>query len=253
MIKPCLVALQFLTRFPVHIAGNISERSIGQSILYYPLVGLLIGAILVGIMMLLNTLLPTPLLAALLITLWVLITGALHLDGLADSADAWLGGHGDKERTLSIMKDPRCGSAAVVILVLILLTKFSAMQAILDSSLWPSLLVIPVLSRTSLLLLFLTTPYVRKNGLGQLLADHLPRRMSWIITGLVSILILIFIDNSLWLLGITAIVFLALRGLMMKRLQGFTGDTAGALVEILEVALLTVAIIISDWNDSFLI
>ncbi|PWQ89005.1 adenosylcobinamide-GDP ribazoletransferase, partial [Enterococcus faecium] len=74
---------------------------------------------------------PSPLHAALLLTLWVLLSGALHLDGLADSADAWLGGFGDRERTLRIMKDPRSGPIAVVTLVLVLLLKFCALWVLI--------------------------------------------------------------------------------------------------------------------------
>jgi adenosylcobinamide-GDP ribazoletransferase len=68
--------------------------------------------------------------AALLLTVWVLLSGGLHLDGLADSADAWLGGFGDRERTLTIMKDPRSGPIAVVVLVLVLLLKFCALAGV---------------------------------------------------------------------------------------------------------------------------
>ena len=71
--------------------------------------------------------------AALLLALWVALTGALHLDGLADSADAWLGGFGDPARTLEIMKDPRSGPVAVVVLVLLLLLKFSALLVVLQA------------------------------------------------------------------------------------------------------------------------
>jgi adenosylcobinamide-GDP ribazoletransferase len=113
--------------------------------------------------------------AALLLTVWVLLSGALHLDGLADSADAWLGGFGDRERTLTIMKDPRSGPIAVVTLVLVLLLKFAALLALIEQQHALALIIVPLLGRSALLGLFLTTPYVRAGGLGQALADHLPR------------------------------------------------------------------------------
>jgi len=105
-----LIAVQFLTRLPVPFRIDHQPRHIGHSLLYYPLVGLLIGGILLaGAELLQRTSLDTGLSAALLLTLWVLLTGGLHLDGLADSADAWVGGLGDKQHTLEIMKDPSCG------------------------------------------------------------------------------------------------------------------------------------------------
>lgn len=108
MINPFLIALQFLTRLPVRIASEPDEKSIAQSLSYYPLVGLIIGALLAGIAWGLSGA-PVLLSAALLLVTWVLVTGGLHLDGLADSMDAWVGGLGDRERTLAIMKDPYCG------------------------------------------------------------------------------------------------------------------------------------------------
>ena len=112
---PFWIALQFLSSLPIRLSGMPKPQELGRSLLFYPLVGLLFGLLLWGA----NALLagaPLMLHAALLLTLWVLLSGGLHLDGLADSADAWLGGFGDRERTLTIMKDPRSGPIAVVTL-----------------------------------------------------------------------------------------------------------------------------------------
>ena len=117
---PLLIALQFLTSLPIRLPAMPTPRQQGRSLLHYPAVGLFLGALLWLAALLLEG--ASPLLqAALLLALWVALTGALHLDGLADSADAWLGGFGDPARTLEIMKDPRSGPIAVVVLVLLLL------------------------------------------------------------------------------------------------------------------------------------
>jgi hypothetical protein len=105
-------------------------------------------------------------LAALVLAVWVLLTGGLHLDGLADTADAWIGGQGDRDRTLAIMKDPRSGPMAVVIIVLVLLSKFAALQVLLAGDARTVLLLTPMLGRTVIVLLLITTPYVRPEGLG---------------------------------------------------------------------------------------
>ncbi|MEN0108439.1 MAG: adenosylcobinamide-GDP ribazoletransferase, partial [Pseudomonas sp.] len=168
---PLLIAVQFLTSLPVRLPGMPSPQELGRSLLWYPLVGLLIGVLLYA----LNALLagaPLLLHAALLVAAWVALSGALHLDGLADSADAWLGGFGDRERTLSIMKDPRSGPIAVVTLVLVLLLKFAAVVALLEQQSASALLLAPWLARGLLPVLFMTTPYVRAGGLGQALAEH---------------------------------------------------------------------------------
>ncbi|MCO2182521.1 adenosylcobinamide-GDP ribazoletransferase, partial [Pseudomonas aeruginosa] len=125
-LRSLLVALQFLTRLPVRLSAMPTPEQFGRAVLCYPLVGVLIGVVLYAAARSLDG---TPLLlqAALLLSLWVALSGALHLDGLADMADAWVGGLGDRERTLAIMKDPRSGPVAVVVLVLVLLLKFSAL------------------------------------------------------------------------------------------------------------------------------
>jgi hypothetical protein len=107
MLKPLLIAA-FLTRLPVK-AGDWSDRDIGRSMLFYPLVGLLLGLALASVTAVLHGA-PPGVVAAVLLALWVVATGALHLDGLADSADAWIGGLGDPRRTLDIW-DPRCGQS----------------------------------------------------------------------------------------------------------------------------------------------
>lgn len=244
MIRSFIIALQFLTRLPTPQLSDISEREIGRSLAWYPLVGLIIGGILVGLASLLNNI-PTNLQAALLLSIWVLLTGALHLDGLADSADAWLGGHGDKDKTLAIMKDPASGPAAVVILILVLLLKFTALQSIITNKDWMVLLFAPLLARGIMLLLFQTTDYVRPGGLGEALAKHHSHIVGWS-------LMVILIVSSVWLmswngviiLAASSIIFLLLRTLMQKRLGGTTGDTAGAVVEFTELTVLVSALFV---------
>lgn len=180
---PFWIALQFLSSLPVSLPGMPEPRELGRSLLFYPLVGLLFGLLLwLASLLLQGT--PAPLHAALLLTVWVLLSGALHLDGLADSADAWLGGFGDRERTLQIMKDPRSGPIAVVTLVLVLLLKFCALWVLVEQGIGAQLLLAPLIGRAAMLGLFLCTPYVRPGGLGQALAEHLPRRAAgWVLLG----------------------------------------------------------------------
>lgn len=243
MIKPFLIAIQFLTRLPVWLTAQPSEKDLGYSLLFYPLVGLIIGFILIGLGWLLNST-PPLVTAALLVTSWILLTGGLHLDGLADSADAWIGGMGDQIKTLAIMKDPNCGPAGVVAIVLIILLKIVALYTLVIVGEWIPLLLAITLARTLLPLLFLTTPYVRNNGLGSSLAANQPRRWSIFIIAAVFLLMFLLTDTRYLLLALTAIItFLLLRNMMFHRLGGTTGDTAGALVEITETTVLSVSVI----------
>ena len=238
MGRPFFIALQFLTRLPVRLSGDVAERDIGRSLLCYPLVGLIIGLLLAALNWALSSA-PDLLRAGVLLAAWVLITGALHLDGLADSADAWLGGHGDRARTLAIMKDPYCGPAAVVVLVVVLILKFSALTVLVQHNDWTSLIVTPLLARTFVPLLFLTTPYVRAGGLGAALAAHLPRRAGIFLLVVTTAAMLLTLGRpGLRLIIAGIIVFVLLRRLLLKRIGGTTGDTAGALVELEEIAVL---------------
>lgn len=235
---PFWIALQFLSSLPIRLPGMPEPRELGRSLLFYPLVGLLFGAILWAVnWLLLGT--PTMLHAALLLSVWVLLSGGLHLDGLADSADAWLGGFGDRERTLTIMKDPRSGPIAVVTLVLVLLLKFSALLALIGQPHSLALIIVPLIGRSALLGLFLTTPYVRAGGLGQALADHLPRSAGkQVLTVSALACVLIAGGSGVLALVLAALGFVWLRQVMLRRLGGTTGDTAGAMLELLEVAVL---------------
>ena len=233
-------ALQFLTRLPVPRIAEHTAEDRGRSVLYYPVVGLLIGAILTGFLFLLADADPG-LRAALLLLVWVLLTGALHLDGLADSADAWLGGHGDRARALEIMKDPRSGPAAIVAVVLVLMVKFAALSALMHVAYWPALVLAPLLGRASLVLLFLTTPYVRAEGIGAVHAANLPRGGATIILLTVAILAPVFLGYAgLWLVVAALAMVWLLRRLMLQRLGGATGDTLGATCEIVEATVLVV-------------
>lgn len=241
-LTPFTIALQFLTRIPVPVVGQFSDQAQAQSLLYYPLVGLVIGCLLI--------IAPFPdstaaLSAALLLTLWTAITGGLHLDGLADSADAWAGGAADPERTLAIMKDPASGPLGVTALLLVLLIKFAGIyELVLHAQTW-QLLLPPVLGRTAIILLLLSTPYVRRHGLGSKMSTLMPRKKA------IATLLIVFAAIG-WILGPSSFWLLSgllatggfLRHIMCQRIGGTTGDTLGALVEIIEATSLALLVII---------
>ena len=236
-MTPLLIALQFLTRLPVSLPGIPTPEQVGRSLLWYPLVGLLLGLLLWGVHLLLGQT-SAVLQAAIILALWVGLSGGLHLDGLADTADAWVGGFADRERTLVIMKDPRSGPIAVVVLVLLLLLKFAALFTLLQAGQGIYLLLLPWLGRSLLPLLLATTPYVRVGGLGQALVEHLPRgQLPWVL-GVHLLGMLLFGWMGLLALATALLLFIWLRRALLRRLGGTTGDTAGALVELGECGVL---------------
>lgn len=234
-----LIALQFLTRLPVSLPGMPTPAQVGRSLLWYPLVGLLLGVLLWGAHLLLGQT-SIPLQAAIILALWVGLSGGLHLDGLADTADAWVGGFGDRERTLTIMKDPRSGPIAVVVLVLLLLLKYAALLTLLQAGQGACLILLPWLGRSLLPVLLVTTPYVRAGGLGQALVEQAPRQqLPWVLV-VHLLLMLAFGWPALLAVASALLLFAWTRRALLRRLGGTTGDTAGALVELAECGMLLV-------------
>ena len=235
-----LLGLQFLTTLPVPKYPEGDNALHGLSLLWYPVVGLLLGLLL----SLACVVLPLPfyLQAMLTVTLWIALTGGLHLDGVADCADAWVGGLGDREKTLRLLKDPLCGSMGVIALVAVITLKGLALAAVLQAQQLQWLWSIPFLARLSLLVLFLSTNYVRPHGLGEILARHFSRNWArCLLLGSVVVTAIVF-PLDLWSGFFMALlaIFLLVRWAAMRRLGGFTGDVAGAQVELIEVGLLLV-------------
>jgi len=240
-LKSSLVALQFLTQIPVHFKKYPESKTAAGSLIFYPLIGGLIGLALVAIGFFLADL-PELFSAAILLVFWVAITGALHIDGLADSCDAWIGGQGSAARTLEIMKDPCSGPIAVVTVLCTLLLKFSAMVAVLEVQAYWMLMLAPLVARSMLPILLLLTPYVRAGGIGAVLVSHAPRTQVYCGCGLALIFAYLLGNGSIIIMA--AVSLYCLRMMMIKRINGITGDTAGASIEIVEAVVL-VAIVIN--------
>lgn len=241
-MTPFWIALQFLTVFPIQLKGMPSAEENAKSLLFYPMIGLLIGLILFAIAYVLISL-PVVLLSSLILVLWIWLTGGLHLDGLADTADAWVGGFGDPKRTLAIMKDPNCGPIGVLSLIMCALLKWSAIYVVLESDLLWLLLITPMLARIAPIVLFRSTNYVRQKGLGSSIKQYLPKTPSYlviIITSLLSVIV-----GGMWgilMVLLTLYLIFHLRLKWIKRINGITGDTIGATIELVETLALFIIV-----------
>ena len=243
-LRPLWIAGRLLSRFPFPDPGQVAPAELGRAVPWYPAIGLLLGlaiglaAVLLG-PGLLNR--PAGVTAALVLALWVWSTGGLHLDGLADTADAWVGGQGSRERTLAIMKDPASGPAGVTALVLVLVAKFAALTALIGAGDGWSLLWVPLLARAQLPLLLIGTPYARPQGMAGDPAREAPPgacRLVVALAGGATVAVLGWV--GVLLLATAAALYWPLRRVLLERLGGFTGDTAGALVELTETLLILV-------------
>ncbi|ORU91155.1 MAG: hypothetical protein A6F72_01215 [Cycloclasticus sp. symbiont of Poecilosclerida sp. N] len=233
-----LLALQFLTRIPIPFAAEPTPKNLGNSVLYYPLVGAIIGFFLFAAAYLLADV-DTLLSAALILTLWVGLTGGLHLDGIADCVDGWIGGQGNIEKSLHIMKDPNAGPMGVTALVLLLLLKYAALTVLLNNNALSILLIAPIIGRASVLFLMISTNYIRANGLAETMIKNLPRNKATAIV-LIVIILYIFIAN-IWPALLLTLFACFLRHLFISLFNGITGDMFGASVELNGLVVLLLA------------
>lgn len=238
LLQPFFVALQFLTIIPIKLRADDFTTALKYSLVYYPLVGLCIGFALSLLAWLCSSIAPA-ISAVCLLILWVFLTGALHLDGLADTADGWVGGHGERERTLAIMKDPASGPIAICAVVLILLLKYASLEVLLTGSQWLLIMAVPVIGRLAVMSVIATVPYIRAAGLGTVLSVETPKKIIWTAM-LVSVVVLLCFSplTMTMALLLAAGITVLLACIFMRRLGGMTGDIYGAVIEIVEAAVL---------------
>lgn len=251
-----LYALVLMTRLPV---GRLywaapSASHWRRSIYYYPLVGAVLALLLMLVNHFTSSIADDFVRASILVLTWVLLTGALHLDGLADSWDAYFAHHGNAARTMQIMKDPTNGTLAVVAIVLCILLKVACLTYLILAVENENLvfLVTLAISRALVLLLMLYTPYAPfDTGASQSIAARLSAEQSTGITFavvLASITFMLFVmENSMVLTSVLACVLLLVwwRQVWIKMIGGYTGDVLGAYIEMAECTiLLTICYII---------
>lgn len=235
-----LIAFQFLTIIPLPFTLRCEKEDLGRSTAFFPVVGLAIGVLLVCVNWLLSPWLVRPLSDALLITLLALVTGALHLDGLADVCDG-LAARGGRERFLAVMKDSQVGAVGAVGLVLGILLKWQALAAVPTEFKWQALLLFPALARCGQVLTMTGARHARQDGLGAAIAQG---------TGAVTLLVAFATTASacFYLLGLRGVVPLAAVSLLtaagriffQRKLGGLTGDTIGCISELNEILALVV-------------
>ena len=231
-----LVALNFLTALRLPGAASAGARQLGGAVGFFPLVGLLLGALLLGAQRLLAAALPAPLAAALLLSLWILLSGALHLDGFLDACDGLFGGRSPEQR-LHIMRDEAIGAFAFAGGAILLLLKFTALQETAPAA----LLLAPTLGRWAMALCIVAFPYARPEGLGSAMKANADWRQA-LLASLVAIAAAWFAAGWLGLLAVGALLVLVilLGRFVLGLIPGFTGDLYGAACELGETLVLLI-------------
>jgi adenosylcobinamide-GDP ribazoletransferase len=235
-VKSLVAALAFLTRLPIGKLVVCDASDVARSAGWFPLVGISLGLVYSVAAFLLKDHLPLGVVAVLLVILDALLTGALHADGLADTADGFGGGK-NREDILRIMRDHSIGSYGGVALVALVAFKVTAYAALLNRSDWtPAVILIPALGRWSMLLLTAALPYAR---LSESVIDGMGKRS--LLWGTAVILSALAASASLraWIaLGAVVVVSVIFGLYCRRRIGGITGDTLGANLQLSESAAL---------------
>lgn len=263
-MKGLILLFSFMTRLPVPKMEFDSEE-LGKSMKFFPVVGLVIGLILYlfarGISFVTGSSFPF-LLSVLVLLLEVAITGALHLDGLADTFDGMFS-YRSKQKILEIMKDSRLGTNGALALIFYFLLKWSIFAELfytLGKNYFAIFLVtMPIIARLGSVIHCAFFPYARGTGMGKEFVDYTGKKelaFSVVLTG-VLLAILWYFSKALPLivaLGVSCLILILFQYLFGKLVQhkigGITGDTLGALVELSEVMygfILYVCINAMDW------
>ncbi|CAN5730515.1 adenosylcobinamide-GDP ribazoletransferase [soil metagenome] len=236
-LRPFGEAIRFLTAFPVPGLPPMDGKSAARSLVAFPLVGVLIGACGAGAGLLAGWLFGEPLRVVAVIVAWMAVTGGLHMDGLADSADALFSWRA-RERKLEIMKDSRIGTMGTLALISAVLLKVGALYS-LGPAWWVGALLAPMWGRWSDVYGISFFPAAREGGMGRSFHDQVRQRYFWIAT--VSALLIAGLLLPPWgaVAGLTVLATTHLLARWMVRaLGGLTGDTYGALSEAGEILIL---------------
>lgn len=238
-MKLLFIALGFLTVFPIPLKWTLKPEDLGRSMAFFPLAGFISGGVLVAVNAVLLLLFPRSLADFVLIAVLALITGGIHLDGLADTCDGLYGGK-TREEVLSIMKDSRVGAIGVISLIFVIGIKYTALHSIPEGMKYASLLVMPAISRWSMVLTAYLSPYARpKGGTGKDFVEgvsSLSILIASVFAGVISAGLL-GLKGGLLMLSMGGVTLLGVI-YFRRRLGGVTGDILGAVNEVTEVLAL---------------
>jgi len=233
-----LAALTFLTIIPLPQRWEVSPEEVGRSAGYFPIVGAIIGLILVVLNWFLGLLLPSAVASVLLVVALVVISGAHHLDGFIDTCDG-IAGYKTVEERWQVMSDSRVGGFGIIGACCLLLVKYVSLNIIPETLLISTLLLMPVLSRWGMVYALFAYPYAKPSGLGKTFKQGVNWRVLTIAT-LITLAITAIVARLAGLvimLG-TWVIIIAMAAYLKRKFSGLTGDTYGAINEVAEVCVL---------------
>lgn len=243
-MKSLFAAFRFLTVIPLPGSLGGTEVDLERSVYLFPVVGIILGALLSALDAALAAILPVLPASAILVLVLAALTGGLHLDGLADTADGFMSSR-PREQILEIMKDSRTGPMGVTAIASVLIMKILLLASVTGLFRPAMIVLMPVAGRSAMVMIMGVLPYVRpEGGLGRLFMRHRsPMRTLWGI---------LFVLAAGWaaagMLGIAAGLASAAGAFLVgfyihRKIRGLTGDTLGAACEIVETIPLLTAVV----------
>ena len=237
ILKGFTLAFNMLTIIPFFKVHSFDKGINGHAAMFYPLIGLLIGLALWGTYLLLQPYLPHLHLVTFLFVLWVMLTGALHLDGFSDTID---GLFVQKEKTLEVMKDSHVGGMGMIFTAIFLIFKLSSLLFVANQELLYLLPVILLLSRLNATLAIYFFPYI-SSGVGSLIKKEL--QIKHILIALIYSAISLYFFDHFFLALISLVGFFLIAKFFTSKLNGLNGDIYGFIIEVTELLMLNYLII----------
>jgi adenosylcobinamide-GDP ribazoletransferase len=243
-VSGLVLAIRYLTILPLPGPAHAPADRLGRAAGWFPYVGLVVGLLLAGADGVFTRFLPPLVSAVLTVTVWKLLTGGLHLDGLADCLDGMTGR--DPEHRLAIMRDSRIGAFGAIGLVLILVLAVAAVLELPTAVRWPALVIAPTIGRAVPPLLARLFGPARREGQGAAFVAGVGR------AGAATALAVALLVSVAVLGAVGAVAAVLAAGVtaggawyLARRLDGLTGDVLGAAVEVAE---LTAVLAVLAWS-----
>ncbi len=229
------LALSMLTTLPFFRVHEFYKGINGYSVMFYPLVGFLLGGLLYLVALFLQPYLPALHIGVIIFALWALLTGGLHLDGYCDTID---GLFVDKSRSLEVMKDPHNGGMGMIFGGVFLILKASSLAVFELFYLLPLILMLP---RAAAAFMIYAFAYVSKSGISTLAKEEF-KGWQLFLTLLYTLAVVVYFKAWMLLL-VTILLTFVIKSFFVKRYGGFTGDIYGFSIEVIELLLLNTVLI----------
>lgn len=243
-MRSLILSLQFMTRLPIPVSVEFNRQNIKGAIVCFPLVGVILGIIMIGISKL-SMFFPNQMMGFILVAAYFFLTGGLHFDGVGDTFDAFFSAR-DREKMNEILKDSRVGVFGVVGISMVLIGKTLLYQFFCDHP--TQILLALTISRTICSVGLVTQKPARTEGIGYLFYDSRPGKLIFLIPMILCSYLFLYLKAEFFALLGTVLFSVLIYHRAKKLLGGISGDINGLVIEFGEILFLICIMGIKQWN-----